>query len=77
MNSRGAAGPGAGTTWKLVALFFGRQIEHLFDHTGPIGAWMARQNDRTSSSSIPELQAFVSQSVNRPYLELATIQHVH
>jgi transcriptional regulator with XRE-family HTH domain len=55
----------------LLALF-GGQIEHLFDHTGPIGAWMAEQKTIQSFLELdPELQAFVSKPVNRPYLELA------
>ena len=55
----------------LLALF-GGQIEHLFDHTGPIGTWMAEQKTIQNFLELdPELQAFVSKPVNRPYLELA------
>lgn len=51
---------------------FGGQIDRLFDQSGPIGAWMAQQKTIQDFKQMdPELQAFVSKPVNRPYLELA------
>ena len=48
------------------------RVETFFDQSGPIGQWMARQKSVTQYLELPpELQAFVSQPVNRPYLELA------
>lgn len=48
------------------------RIESFFDQSGPIGQWMAqRRAVRQFSELPPELQSFVSQPVNRPYLELA------
>ncbi len=47
-------------------------IEKFFDKNGPIGLWMMRQNAIVDFLDLPpELQEFVRQPVNRPYLELA------
>ena len=47
-------------------------FEVLFDQSGPIGEWMVQQKSAEQFLELPkELQAFVCQSVNRPYLELA------
>ncbi len=47
-------------------------IEDFFDRSGPIGLWMMRQNAIMDFLDLPpELQEFVRQPVNRPYLELA------
>ncbi len=54
----------------LVAL--GGRIETLFDQAGPIGRWMTQQRAIQEFLKLPDdLQSFVSQPVNRPYLELA------
>ena len=48
------------------------RIDVLFDQSGPIGEWMMQQKSAQEFLELPkELQAFVCQSVNRPYLELA------
>lgn len=48
------------------------RIETFFDQSGPIGEWMANQKGMQQFLGLPkELQAFVCQPVNRPYLELA------
>jgi transcriptional regulator with XRE-family HTH domain len=54
----------------LTAL--GGRIETFFDQNGPIGEWMTDQKSMQQFLGLPkELQAFVCQPVNRPYLELA------
>lgn len=48
------------------------QIETFFDQGGPIGQWMTQQKTLQDFLDMPEeLQKFVSQPVNRPYLDLA------
>jgi transcriptional regulator with XRE-family HTH domain len=48
------------------------QIETFFDQGGPIGQWMTQQKVLQDFLDMPpELQHFVSQPVNRPYLDLA------
>jgi transcriptional regulator with XRE-family HTH domain len=55
----------------LLAALGGR-IETFFDQNGPIGQWMTDQKSMQQFLDLPkELQAFVCQPVNRPYLELA------
>ncbi len=55
----------------LLSLLDGR-IETFFDKSGPIGQWMARQRVIQEFLELPpELQDFVCQPINRPYLELA------
>ncbi len=54
----------------LTAL--GGRIDTFFDQSGPIGQWMNDQNAMRQFLDLPkELQSFVCQPVNRPYLELA------
>ena len=54
----------------LTAL--GARIDTFFDQSGPIGEWMSDQKSMQQFLDLPkELQAFVCQPVNRPYLELA------
>jgi len=54
----------------LMAL--GSRIEVFFDQSGPIGQWMTDQKAMQEFLELPkELQTFVCQPVNRPYLELA------
>jgi transcriptional regulator with XRE-family HTH domain len=49
------------------------RLDIFFDQSGPVGQWMADQKSIQQFLQLPrELQAFVSQSVNRPYLELAS-----
>lgn len=50
----------------------GGRIETFFDQGGPIGQWMIQQKAIQQFLELPlELQTFVCQPVNRPYLELA------
>jgi len=54
----------------LVAL--GSRVETFFDQSGPVGKWMTDQKAVLQFLELPrELQTFVCQPVNRPYLELA------
>jgi transcriptional regulator with XRE-family HTH domain len=54
----------------LTAL--GSRIETFFDQSGPVGEWMLDQKSVQQFMDLPkELQVFVCQPVNRPYLELA------
>ncbi len=50
----------------------GGKIETFFDQSGPIGQWMLDQKSMRQFLELPkDLQTFVCQPVNRPYLELA------
>ena len=50
----------------------GSRIETFFDQSGPVGKWMTDQKSIQQFLELPkELQTFVCQPVNRPYLELA------
>ena len=49
-----------------------RSIREFQDQHGPIGVWNSQQHALKDFLSMdPEMQAFVSKPVNRPYLELA------
>ncbi len=48
------------------------RIENFFDQSGPIGEWIADEKSMRQFLQLPkDLQAFVCQPVNRPYLDLA------
>ena len=48
------------------------RIETFFDQGGPVGQWMTQRKSMRQFMELPaELQTFVGQPVNRPYLELA------
>lgn len=50
----------------------GGRIETFFDQGGPVGQWMNQQKAIQQFLDMPfELQNFVCQPVNRPYLDLA------
>jgi transcriptional regulator with XRE-family HTH domain len=50
----------------------GSRIEIFFDQNGPVGQWMISQKAMQKFLELPEeMQNFVCQPVNRPYLELA------
>jgi transcriptional regulator with XRE-family HTH domain len=50
----------------------GARIETFLDKSGPIGQWITQQKAIEDFLELPlELQEFVCQPVNRPYLELA------
>ncbi len=48
------------------------RIENFFDQNGPAGQWMSDEKSMRLFLQLPkDLQAFVCQPVNRPYLDLA------
>jgi transcriptional regulator with XRE-family HTH domain len=50
----------------------GGRIESFFDRSGPIGQWLLNEEAMRDFLELPlELRQFVSQPINRPYLELA------
>ncbi len=50
----------------------GSRIDTFFDQNGPVGQWMTSQRAMQKFLELPEeMQNFVCQPVNRPYLELA------
>jgi transcriptional regulator with XRE-family HTH domain len=57
---------------EILATALGSRVETFFDESGPIGQWMNDQKGIQQFLELPrELQDFVCQPVNRPYLELA------
>jgi transcriptional regulator with XRE-family HTH domain len=57
---------------EVLATALGSRVETFFDESGPIGQWMDDQKGVQQFLELPkELQEFVCQPVNRPYLELA------
>ncbi len=55
----------------LTSALTGR-IENFFDQSGPIGQWITDEKSMRQFLQLPkDLQAFVCQPVNRPYLDLA------
>ena len=55
-----------------ILAVMGSRIETFFDQSGPVGEWMTTQLSMKKFMDLPkELQDFVCQPVNRPYLELA------
>ncbi len=57
---------------EVLATALGSRVETFFDESGPIGQWMNDQKGIQQFLELPrELQNFVCQPVNRPYLELA------
>ena len=57
---------------EVLLKILGGRIETFFDQGGPIGQWMAQQKATQQFLDMPlELQTFVCQPVNRPYLDLA------
>ena len=57
---------------ELLINALGLPIQQLFDLKGPVGAWRDQQAILKEFQALPpELQQFVSQPLNRPYLELA------
>jgi len=48
------------------------RLDTFIDQSGPVGAWLASQRSIQKFSELPkEIQDFVCQPVNRPYLDLA------
>jgi transcriptional regulator with XRE-family HTH domain len=57
---------------EAIITALGSQIESFYDRNGPVGRWMTSQRSMDKFLELPEeMQAFVCQPVNRPYLELA------
>ncbi|NOH03295.1 MAG: helix-turn-helix domain-containing protein [Chloroflexi bacterium] len=55
-----------------ILAVLGSRIENFFDQSGPVGDWMNSQRAMQKFLELPEeVQDFVCQPVNRPYLELA------
>jgi transcriptional regulator with XRE-family HTH domain len=55
-----------------ILTVMGSRIDVFFDQNGPIGQWMASQRATQKFLELTdEIQNFVCQPVNRPYLELA------
>ena len=55
-----------------ILAVLGCRIEVFFDQNGPVGQWMLSQRAMQKFIDLPEeMQNFVCQPVNRPYLELA------
>jgi transcriptional regulator with XRE-family HTH domain len=57
---------------EAILITMGSRIETFFDKSGPVGQWMNSQRALQKFLELPEeMQGFVFQPVNRPYLELA------
>jgi transcriptional regulator with XRE-family HTH domain len=55
-----------------LSAILNRQVRDFYDRYGPVGVWAMEQRAIQGIREMPpELQAFVSMPVNRPYLELA------
>lgn len=57
---------------EILISLLGSNVANFFDQSGPIGRWLTQQNAIIDFLDLPpELQSFVCQPINRPYLELA------
>lgn len=57
---------------EVILKVLGGRVETFFDQGGPIGQWMTQQRALQQFLDMPvELQNFVCQPVNKPYLDLA------
>lgn len=57
---------------EAIITVMGIRIEIFFDRNGPVGQWMTNQRDMQKFLELSEeMQTFVCQPVNRPYIELA------
>jgi hypothetical protein len=55
-----------------IAFALRSTVKDFQDQHGPVGAWLAQQNALKGFEGLsPEMQAFISKPINRPYLELA------
>jgi len=55
-----------------ILTVMGSRIENFFDQSGPVGEWMTAQFSMKKFMDLPsDVQDFICQPVNRPYLELA------
>lgn len=59
-------------TLETLCILYKRSIREFLDQHGPVGRWSAQLQARQDFNELPlELQEFVAQPNNRPYLELA------
>ncbi|KXK13415.1 MAG: Xre family DNA-binding protein [Chloroflexi bacterium OLB14] len=57
---------------EMILNVIGVPIESFFDQSGPVGQWLNSNVPHKKFNELPEdIQIFVSQPVNRPYIELA------
>jgi transcriptional regulator with XRE-family HTH domain len=57
---------------EAIITALGGAIDTFFDRSGPVGRWMTSQKAMDKFLELPEeMQSFICQPVNRPYLELA------
>jgi transcriptional regulator with XRE-family HTH domain len=57
---------------EALAASLGRQVEDYVDTEGPVGDWVARRQAFEAFLELPlELREFLSEPMNRPYLDLA------
>ncbi len=57
---------------EIILTALGGRVEDFFDKNGPVGRWLLSQGLVQGFLDLPEeMRSFVSQPVNRPYLELA------
>jgi transcriptional regulator with XRE-family HTH domain len=57
---------------EVLSTSLSARVDDFFDESGPVGKWMRTQKSMKQFVELPEeLQAFVGQPVNRPYLDLA------
>lgn len=57
---------------ETILVVMGSRVESFFDQSGPVGEWMTSQQAMQKFMNLPkEIQDFVCQPVNRPYIELA------
>lgn len=57
---------------ETILAAMGSRIETFFDQSGPVGQWLNNQRAMQKFLELPaEMQNFVCQPVNRPYIELA------
>jgi len=55
-----------------LTVLLGGQVEAMFDQSGPIGQWLAREKAIQDFLQLPiEMQNFVCKPINRPYIDLA------
>ncbi len=57
---------------EVIITVLGSRIDIFFDQNGPVGQWMTNQRSMQKFLELSaEMQDFVCQPVNRPYIELA------
>lgn len=57
---------------EVILGIYGTRVQEFFDKSGPVGKWMTDQKYIQRFLELPEeMQSFISQAVNQPYLELA------